>query len=152
MNPAWNRDLGNVTNETFRNQPARSLVKYVIRVRFEIDGNLPPPIQQRNRSSLTIVRRMPDKAHKKFAKLLRHHSHGFALYHPVPAIEMKVGSLGMFDDNGHWFEIYPDIRSASLSRPYGGPLIPLERGAGRSGVFSSTSIKSLDVGLGASVE
>jgi len=109
-------------------------------------------IQRRVSRRVTRLFRMPDKAHKKFAKLLKHHAHGFALYHPVPAMEMKVGSLGMFDDNGHWFEIYPDLRFAALSRPYNGLLVPLERGAGQSGVFSSTSIKSLDVGLGASVE
>ena len=95
---------------------------------------------------------MPNKAHEVFPTLLKYHSRGFALYHPIPADDIQVGSLGMFDENGRWHRIYSDIRYSDLTDPYNGPLNPIDRDDGKSAVFSSISARSLETSLSGSVE
>lgn len=93
-----------------------------------------------------------DKLHKSFANLLKYHSRGHALYHPIPMSEVQIGSLGMFDDNGHWYRIYEDIRFTNLAESYDGPLESKEREAGKGGVFASLSARSLETTFGVSAE
>jgi hypothetical protein len=50
---------------------------------------------------------MPETAHQTYARVLRWHSFGHALYHPVPAADLRPGSVGFFDENGRWCKLIP---------------------------------------------
>lgn len=40
--------------------------------------------------------------HQMYAETLRHHSFGYALYHPCPSTVLTPGSIGYFDNVGEW--------------------------------------------------
>ena len=95
---------------------------------------------------------MSNALHKSFSTLLKHHSRGFALYHPVPRAKLAVGSLGKFDDDGRWHVIYNDIRLANVSEPYNGSLALDTIDDGKCDIFTSRSASSLSTTLGVTVE
>ena len=43
-----------------------------------------------------------DDLHLMYAESLRHHSFGYALYHPCPSTVLTPGSIGYFDNVGEW--------------------------------------------------
>lgn len=52
---------------------------------------------------------MPDKLHKTYERLLKHHPYGSALYTPVEAKEIYPGCIGAFNNDGHWIRAKWDI-------------------------------------------
>jgi hypothetical protein len=61
--------------------------------------------------------------HRTYAKLLRHHSSGHALYHPVTTEEIRPGSLGFFDDIGGWHSLSYDVKCVEWPvQPFKGDL------------------------------
>lgn len=106
-----------------------------------ISGALTPSLTLQTTTSAKAPTISNIVIHKMFANLLRKHGRGFALYHPVPAEELQVGSLGLFDDNGRWFQIYPNIRSVEPPvQTYHHDIRPVARDTGRSEEFASESI------------
>lgn len=71
------------------------------------------------------------KVHEVYAHLMKRHSRGYALYHPVYTGEIAVGMLGYFDENGFWKMLIQDVTTTSyltssssmiVIEPYGGTM------------------------------
>ena len=54
---------------------------------------------------------MLEKIHRTYEKALKHHPWGSALYIPVNAKSMYPGSIGVFNDDGHWIKANWDVMS-----------------------------------------
>ena len=52
-----------------------------------------------------------EKIHRTYEKALKHHPWGSALYIPVNAKNMYPGSIGFFNDDGHWIKASWDVTS-----------------------------------------
>jgi hypothetical protein len=87
-----------------------------------------------------------EKVHHTYARLLSQHSLGHALYHPVTADNLRPGSIGFFDDNGHWCSLanYPGVIPVDLGVPNPGQL-------GKR-LLASRKLGDLKVNVGVSVE
>ena len=55
--------------------------------------------------------------HYIYAKALKNYSSGHALYHPVPAEQIRPGSLGTFDEDGNWQSLAYDVKSVEWPIP-----------------------------------
>lgn len=55
----------------------------------------------------------------QYARLLRPHARGYALYFPVPEREVQPGALGFFDDKGRWQTLLSNVQNAEF--PFSGP-------------------------------
>jgi hypothetical protein len=58
---------------------------------------------------------MSEKLHKTYERLLKHHSHGSALYTPVQAKDIYPGCIGAFNNDGHWIRATFDATTAGLA-------------------------------------
>lgn len=47
---------------------------------------------------------------------MRHHDLDYALYHPIPNAELRIGDCGYFDGSGHWNRIGNITEAGSLKR------------------------------------
>lgn len=50
-----------------------------------------------------------------YAEALRHHSFGYALYHPCPNTVLTPGSIGYFDNVGEWIPMEFDSFKALVA-------------------------------------
>jgi hypothetical protein len=53
--------------------------------------------------------------HEMYAESLRHHSFGYALYHPCPSTVLTPGSIGYFDNVGEWIPMEFDSFKALVA-------------------------------------
>jgi hypothetical protein len=53
---------------------------------------------------------------KLYSEHMKHHSFGYALYHPTFNSELDVGACGFFDKSGNWNRIGNIADAASLSK------------------------------------
>ena len=72
--------------------------------------------------------------HEMYAESLRHHSFGYALYHPCPSTVLTPGSIGYFDNVGEWNPMEFDsfkalvagMKMGEIEHATWGPITPKE--------------------------
>lgn len=89
--------------------------------------------------------------HRTYTKLLQHHSSGHALYSPVPAEQIRPGSLGYFDGMGCWHSLAHDIKSVAWPvRSFDGELRVLSHEPYGVDVIASEGIENFKASIGVS--
>lgn len=110
-------------------------------------GSVYPRQSIRNRSSLFIppfLRPAKEKLHVLYQRLLSQNSFGNALYWPVDSTQIFPGTVGYFNQNGHWKKLPIQATSEEQVSNQGG-IISEDTGTYLCGVITSSNVRNIDI-------
>lgn len=90
---------------------------------------------------------------KTYARLLKWHGMGHALWDPADSTQIPLGSIGFFDSKGRWnllFDSFRDVPDAPKPFTEGFKVLPLD--SGLSGDFTSNNFEASHLSFGGAFE
>jgi hypothetical protein len=93
-----------------------------------------------------------DNVYRTYAKLLKWHKKGHALWEPVLSPRIQLGSVGYFDEKGRWEEVFRHITAAPPGLQFTKEFGNVVESTDDRREFRSKSFENVDINLGVSLE
>jgi hypothetical protein len=91
--------------------------------------------------------------HRSYARLLKFHGKGHALFEPVLNGKLKPGNVGYFEEDGSWELLFPDVRDVKVPmETFIGEINPVRGSVEDSRVFTSENIQNVVIQAGVALE
>lgn len=90
-----------------------------------------------------------DNVYETYAKVLKWHNKGLAIWEPLRVDEIKLGNVGYFDSHGRWEPVFEDIKDSSHTKPFEKDIKIVTTETERARDFTSEHmhVVNLDAGL-----
>ena len=92
-----------------------------------------------------------DNIYKTYAQLLRWHQKGHALWEPIRADRIRLGSVGYFDKKGRWETLFQNLHDTPPEMaPFTKDVTFVSESGDTYRDFTSRNLEGMELGLGIS--